>query len=568
MPIAIPHELITLLEGLQSKGYKAYKCLQGTVWNYDPFTLTFHHVQGDPFAAPSRLGLEINLQALEIPPDCYSSSLRRLAVEDFLLRSLRQTIEASKFRSRGSGKSGQISIQFPSQKILRRSSLTISRNDLEVIHFAGLPAQGRTILGKEAATMFREVLPMMWETALRSQHFDLSRLYRHIEVLEDYQALQDQLRKNRWAAFVANGSHLPRASGVSDLPLKGKAVEFESPGDFTETVMLPHRGKVAGMAIPQGITLIVGGGFHGKSTLLCALQSAVYPHIPGDGRETCATDHTAVKIRAEDGRMVHELDISGFMTDLPLVPDTCKFSTASASGSTSQAANILEAMESGAKVLLIDEDTSASNFMIRDARMQALIHADKEPITPLVDRIEELYEAFELSSILVMGGSGDYFESAQYVIAMENFRPRLVTDQAKAIIKTQPGSRNRETRVPFPPVKGRRFDTRLLDFSRGKKPCVIEAQGLDYLVLGTSKVDIRHLEQVVETGQISACGWLLRELKDYLDSKSGSSLEGFLNFFENVDEGFFTSITPYNNGLLTVPRIHEALAMLNRIREK
>ena len=101
------------------------------------------------------------------------------------------------------------------------------------------------------------------------------------------------------------------------------------------------------MGIRKGITLIVGGGYHGKSTLLKALEAGVYNHIAGDGREFVITDDTAFKLRAEDGRSITGVDISPFIKNLPNKKDTVHFSTEDASGSTSQAANLMEALESG-----------------------------------------------------------------------------------------------------------------------------------------------------------------------------------------------------------------------------
>ena len=160
------------------------------------------------------------------------------------------------------------------------------------------------------------------------------------------------------------------------------------------------------------------------------MELGIYSHIPGDGREYVATDPKAVKIRAEDGRFVEKVNISPFIKSLPLLRDTLRFSTDNASGSTSQAANIMEALEMGARVLLIDEDTSATNFMIRDRRMQELVQKAHEPITPFIDKVRQLYQDQRVSTILVMGGSGDYFEAADTVIWMNNYRPFAVTRES------------------------------------------------------------------------------------------------------------------------------------------
>jgi predicted ABC-class ATPase len=566
MNIETPPDLGQILLSLDGKGYKAYKCLQGRSYEFSPFRMTFEHVQGDPFAFPSRIAIEIDLTDAGFDPSFYDSRLRRLGLEDYLLRELHRNIAKTPGSIRGSGKSGEIGVQTPSQKILKRSALLIRENRLRLLMFAGLPADGRRILGKECLRLFAEVLPPLWSNSLLAESLDLVRVRTHLETLEDYDALQRELESNRWITFVANGSNLPRESGISDRPLKKNAVPFIAPTGLSAIVKLPHKGRVEGMPIPEGITLIVGGGFHGKSTLLRAVQDAVYPHIPGDGRELIATVPSAVKIRAEDGRSVRHIDVSGFMNRLPLVESTRDFSTQSASGSTSQAVNILEAIESGSRLLLMDEDTCATNFMIRDARMQLLISSSMEPITPYLDRVEEIYRTLQASTLLVMGGSGDYFDVANQVIAMEEFRPRLVTGEARKIVNENPGDRKREVEFPLPPVRERRAGLDHLNFSRGKKDCVIQTRGRLELILGRTSVDTRYVEQLVEEGQLEMCGWILSRLKSDSENGSLANFEGLRLIFREIEERGFDPLLPYNNGLLTLPRLQEVMAVLNRIR--
>jgi predicted ABC-class ATPase len=445
--------------------------------------------------------------------------------------------------------------------------MQIKNDMLTLTLFAGLPGDGRRVLAKECAKLFSEVLPPVWEECLLAQSLDLNKVQQALETLEDYSTLSQLLSQNHWAGFVADGSLLPRASGISDLPLKNGGVLFSAPNELSADVELPHGGKVRGMPIPLGTTLIVGGGFHGKSTLLKAIQDAVYPHVAGDGRERIATQPTAVKIRAEDGRSVQPINVSGFMDNLPLIPSTENFSTVSASGSTSQAVNILEAVESGSSLLLMDEDTCATNFMIRDARMQALIASDQEPITPLVDRIEELYKDFKVSTLLVMGGSGDYFDTANQVIAMDSFQPKLVTEKAKQIVQQNPGTRKTETSQPLPKVPARNRDLSALDFSRGKKPCVIQTQGLITLILGRTKIDVRYVEHLVEPGQLELCGWILKQLKDMQETgPTVSNSAAIKNILDAIENGELESVAPFNNGLLALPRFQDVMAVLHRLR--
>jgi len=563
--MSAPQELLNQITSLNGKGYKSYKNLQGKSFSFDLFQLTFEHVQGDPFAAPSRLSIKIGLETAGFAKTHYENSLRKLALEDHLLREVSQRVQKCKGKVKGSGRSGEVAVQSPGQKIIRRSGMHIKSDSLTLTLFAGLPGDGRRVLAEECVKLFSEILPPVWEESLLAKSLDMNRVQRALDTLEDYSALSELLDQNHWASFVADGSLLPRASGISDLPLKKDGVLFSAPEEMSAEVHLPHSGKVRGMPIPLGITLIVGGGFHGKSTLLKAIQDAVYPHVAEDGREGIATQPTAVKIRAEDGRSVQPINISGFMDNLPLIASTKNFSTVSASGSTSQAVNILEAIEAGSSLLLMDEDTCATNFMIRDARMQTLITS--EPITPLVDRIEELHKDLGVSTLLVMGGSGDYFDSADTVIAMDSFQPKLVTAKAKQIVQENPGSRKNETSGPLPEVPMRTRNLSTLDFSRGKKLCVIQTQKLISLILGRTEIDVRYIEHLVEPGQLELCGWILKQLKGMRDTDANvSNSDAIKNILRTIENGELESVAPFNNGLLALPRLQDVMATLNRLR--
>lgn len=567
MPSTIPRNLYDLLISLNGKGYKSYKTLQEKSYPFPPFTLRFEHVQGDPFAAPSRLTLSTKLSKIGFSPTFYDTPIKKLALEDYLLRVVHKNISTLKGRVKGSGRSGEIAVQSPSQKIILRSGIKIDNDSITLVLFAGLPGDGRSVLAQECVRLFSELLPAVWEASLQADSLDLKEIQNSIKTLEDYFALRNALYENDWVAFVADGSHLPRASGVSDLPLKKDCIAFLSPDGMRTEVNLPHKGKVSGMPIPKGITLIVGGGFHGKSTLLNAIQNAVYPHVPGDGRELIATDPTAVKIRAEDGRSTRPINISGFMENLPLVSTTENFSTQSASGSTSQAINIVEALEAESSLLLMDEDTCATNFMIRDARMQALIANDREPITPFVDRIEELYKGFGVSTLLVMGGSGDYFDSADRIVAMDSFRPTEVTQKARQIAKENPTDRKIETRSAFPRVIPRYRDLSSLNFQRGKKEYVVQIRQRITLVLGQTEIDVRYVEHLIEEGQLELCGWILKQVKDR-QHQNAELTQTVQEILKEIESGELESITPYNNGMLALPRYQDVLAVINRLRQE
>ena len=358
-------ELQSKIRAMDHKGYPAYKSLKGK-YRFEKYRLSIDHVQGDPFASPSSLSAQISGQDAGIPEEFYKEKHRKTALEDFLLRAFAKGVEKASFQAKGSGKSGLVSASRPGQEILERSACQVDAQSGEVLFrfHVGFPARGRSIDAREMEKIIFQLLPPVIENGGLYKNLNKTSLNRAIELADDQKAIRNQMMEKGLVAFVANDAVLPRESGVSERPMK-KAVPFCAPKALEVELQLPHKGACRGMGIPKGVTLIVGGGYHGKSTLLKTLEKTVYPHIAGDGREYVAAVPSAMKIRAEDGRSVCREDISLFIRNLPNAKDTACFSTLDASGSTSQAANTLEAIEAGSDLLLIDEDTSATNFMIR-----------------------------------------------------------------------------------------------------------------------------------------------------------------------------------------------------------
>jgi predicted ABC-class ATPase len=502
-------DLARELHRIDGRGYPAYKDIRGVWRGDDDQALLIDHVQGDPFAAPSRVRFRMPQELAGFPKDLYSNRSREVALRDFLARAFSITCREYAGR-RGSGKSGLIQGAYAGQAILERAAVIIDDDHVEARFTVGLPARGRRISGMQAEQMLLEDVPSIAALALRYTSFSPDQIGKHVDASEDADELRAQLQAKGWVAFVADGSVLPRRSGVDDRPMPhDRALPFSSPPSLRREVVLPHAGRVTGMAIPEGITLVVGGGFHGKSTLLHALQEGVYNHIPGDGRELVVTCETAVKIRAEEGRSVAGVDISPFIDNLPFNRRTTAFTTENASGSTSQATNIMEALEAGAGLLLLDEDTSATNFMIRDHRMQELIAKEREPITPFVDKVRQLYEESGVSTVLVMGGSGDYFDIADHILAFDSYRLEDVTDAARAIAEKYRQERRREGGDRFGAIQARVPVASSLDPSRGRRSVKIRARGTRSIQFGQEEIDLSAVEQLVEDGQADAIGQAL-----------------------------------------------------------
>lgn len=379
------------------------------------------------------------------------------------------------------------------------------------------------------------------------------------ELAKKQSAIRAWLKNSDYCAFVANGSILPRAKGT-DLPMRD-AVPFRSAPDDEIEIF-----GVRGMGIRRGVTVITGGGYSGKSTLLDAISAGIYDHALGDGRELCITDDSAVTISAEDGRSVKHVNISPFIKWLP-GGDTRDFSTDHASGSTSQAANIMEAVECNAKLLLIDEDRSATNFMIRDRMMKALI--EKEPITPFTDRVNELYKTRGVSTILVIGGSGEYLSIADKVYMMEDYLIRDVTERSKDICR----SCNVTAALPAPAdwqQSRTLYSDRFTSYPEGSGTEKLEVSDMGFIIIGDERIDVRGLHDIVSPRQLDTLGFMLRYL-ELTNADRKIDIDKKINdMYKRIDEEgidflystFFTTCKRF----LDLTRKQELTALINRMR--
>ena len=570
------HQLRKTLSHLDGRGYKAYKQIQGR-FEFPDFELYIDHVQGDPFAQPSKIRLRVQQEISQIPEELWINSVRQTALEDFVARAVRDAIKETVTPKKGTGKSGLIFIDAGKQEVLERTAFVITKDWVEARIQIGLPARGRTILGQEAIEILCQEIPTIVEKSLKWKYLDKNACNLFVDCVENQESIRKQLDHANLSAFVANGSILPRESGISDRTLTGEnVVEFQSPESLKTSFALANsllngENVIHGMGIPQGVTLIVGGGYHGKSTLLKALERCVYPHVPGDGREYVVTNPDAVKIRAEDGRRIEKVNIDPFITNLPQDIKTDSFCSDDSSGSTSQAANILEALEIGCDLLLLDEDTSATNFMVRDARMQKLVHKDQEPITPFVDRVRELYEDHGVSTILVMGGSGDYFDVADTVIKMQDYVPHDVGDETQKIVKDHPTQRLVESPKSMEQISGRVPLGSNFNAARGRKKVKIDIQGHDKIIYGKDSIDLRFVDQLVETSQTRAIGHAIY-FASHAMMRESESLQDIVESLEDYfNQNGLDPLDPFyekekHPGNFSRPRKYEIAAAINRIR--
>jgi len=564
-------DLRRILNRIDRKGYKAYKDIGGE-YDFSGFLLFIDHVQGDPFASPSRVRVRVSQRTAKFPSALVDTKIRRIAAGDYVTRQFQRAIRDSVKGNRGIGNSGAISIDTPGQEVLERTSVLITPDFVEARFVMGLPASGRTVLSREASEMFFSEVPELVKRSLAFPNLNSKEMANHVEMVEDQESIRGQLKDFGLVSFIANGSVLPRKSGVDDRPLilpsetSGNVVPFEAPPFLETEFITPNKGRILGMGVPEGVTLIVGGGFHGKSTLLNAIERGVYSHIPKDGREYTVTLPGAVKIRAEDGRRIEKVDISPFIKNLPFEKDTTSFTTDNASGSTSQTANIMEAMEIGASVLLMDEDTSATNFMIRDLRMQELVSKDKEPITPFVDKVEQLYLEMGVSTVLVMGGSGDYFDVADTVLMLDEYRPRDVTAKTKEIIGAFRNERKKEGGTGFGKVSHRVPLRESFNPQRGKREVKIDAKGLKNILYGKTPIDLSQVEQLVDISQTRAIGDIIHYYSERYLMKGDTLVVGLEKVMKEIEEGGLDVLSPHKMGNYAIPRIFEVAAAINRMR--
>lgn len=561
-------ELRNKLRSIDHKGYPAYKDLKGQ-YNFGDYVLSIDHVQGDPFASPSRLSVRVEKAKAGFPAAYYDTKAKRITLQDHLTRLFGRQVAGGSFQAKGSGKSGLLSVSRCGQQVLERTAMRVKDGDLILRFEAGFPANGRTINARELEKMLFDILPDCVRRSLYYGKIDKEKLRQAICLCEDQQYIRQCLTERKLCAFIADGSVLPRESGVSERPMKN-GVPFRSPESLRITLDLSNKGAVSGMGIPQGITLFVGGGYHGKSTILQALQNGVYDHIAGDGRELVITDASAFKLRAEDGRSVTGVDISPFIKNLPNRKDTVHFSTEDASGSTSQAANLMEALESGSSLILIDEDTSATNFMVRDRLMAQVITPGEEPITPFISRVRGMYEDLGVSSVIVAGSSGAFFHMADTIIQMKEYVPIDITQKAKeaAAAYEDRGAEDADDARKFPPFNRKRCpgpDMALRKEDRIK----MKAMGTSEISICKENVELRYLEQLKDQEQSMALAYLLkyaqlkmmdgrkdlRQIGDLLEEQlNGSGLE---SLFERGDV----------SSQLARPRKQEILACINRYRK-
>lgn len=556
-------ELQKNLRAIDHKSYSLYKGLAGE-YQCGNYILCIDKVQGDPFASPSRVRVRVSKKVHGFSEEWYDQRCKRLALEDLILRKWNRYIGTQNKKS-GSGNSGRLGVCSCGQEVLERQAVVIKEEEIEGYFLVGFPAKGRTILAGELEKILFQMIPDMVEQVFVCKSYGQKKLQETMELAVNQEYIREHLKEEKLVAFLANGSVLPRESGVSQRPLKD-AVLFQSPKSMEVTMDVPYGEPLIGMGIPQGVTVIVGGGYHGKSTLLEAVQLGVYNHIKGDGREYVITDEDAVKIRAEDGRSICNTDIQMFIDNLPNNKDTRQFCTENASGSTSQAANMIEAIEAGASTFLIDEDTSATNFMVRDGVMQRIVTKDKEPITPFISWVRALYEEKGISTVIVVGSSAAYLQVADTILQLDFYQVKDIKREAQDILLEYADMKTEQKKQ----VPEHNFSRKVkrIDMSYKGRDMKVKTTATDTISLNKEVIDVRYLEQLIDYGQTVGVAYLLKYGMEHLVDHKKNMQELVAELYQLVEKKGFSSLIPkgYSAGFPVLPRQEEVMAAWNRFR--
>ena len=551
-------KLNKILIAIDGQTSRAYRNIIDS-YDYEDFVLYIDYVPLDAERHPSRLRANISLDNAKFPDNIFSTKSREVAARDFIVRQF--VSKAARYSISSPGvKGGHISIDRPSHELLETNAAVVGNDSLEIRFAVNLPVKNGKVFSQAAIELFMKSVPGIINNCMIFNNLDGEKLANWIETNEDAEVLRGMLGESGLVAFIADESVF---SGHVNIDSK-VFVPLSPPDELAFTFNLPNRGKVRGMGIPAGITLIIGGCSHGKTTLLRAVEFGVYNHISGDGRELAVTVPDAVGIRVEEGRRIENVDISPFIANISKNIDTKHFSSRSAPPAASMAANIMEALEAGTSLLLFDDETAVTSLMGRDARLQALISKEFEPITPLVDILPLLRDEHGISSIIV-GASGDYFDIADTVIAMKDFNPVVVTDEAKKIAKENPSGRIIESTGHFPLPAGRCPLNWSLEPEKKKGSNRFRSHGRRYVQYGDEFIDVSKVTQLVNQSQSRAIARGIAMVYKFMDS-SQSLMDAVSKVMERVENVGIDVLSNRLMGDLASFRAYELTAAINRMK--
>lgn len=572
--------LKTQIESIADQPYRHIRKLTGS-YKFPGFDFKFLRTQGSPGANPASIAaITVPVKATGFPNQFMAKSYYRIAMADFIIRRFKLGIDQIAKQNRGREGSGSFYTIELSQKMLQRDCVLFVDNDIELRFIFSLPAKGSgggQFDADQAWLMFEKELTAMVDFSLYYKNYDQEStqlLDRYLDVQHKRERIKNYLKKNGLTVFINNGAILPRQSGIDDRPATGKnIIPFQSPMSCQVEIPISDTEVVQGMAIKEGITCITGGGYHGKSTLLQAILAGIYAHIPDDGREYIVTREDAVFIRAEEGRSIRNVDISAFIGMLPNGINTEQFSTDNASGSTSQAAMIVESLEAGSNLLLFDEDSCATNLLLRDELIAKVLDSSQEPIKPLYNSVRSLWCQYRVSMIFVVGGLGSFLQKADTCLLMDNYQCRDITAKVRAVLgeikyealqaEKFSGQRYLAADNFSPAYNNQRLNKQI---PKRIKSLRNAPRQLEY---GMDLINLEALPQLIEASQILTIGYCLLRLKKAMEYQGSNAhtIKYWLDWlYQQLERNGLSFLQPDYPGLLSLPRRNEVAAAINRTR--
>ena len=558
-------EFFNLLAEIDGKPFAEYERLLGD-FDFARYVIKCSKIEITRDAENPVFNIRVPQSIAELPGHLYDSPVRRTALEDYLVRNLCAVTERiARFNESGWARRN-ILIAEPGQKILPRTAVIVTKEYIDARIRIALPykvyATGERLVDAEMARkVFFEDLPEVVSSSIFCCNLDLDEAEEFVNGMEDADRVRQTLSTLGLVSFVGEGSLLAREPN-SDLPDYERIAPFEVSESAQTEIEVPNSGKIIGLGIPVGLTVVLGDAANGRKDFMSAIAAGVFNHIPGDGREAVVTVSDAVQIEVDRGRSVQEVNITPFLSEAE-DGNPASYSTRSADSFISQAAGTIEALEVGARVLIFDENTSASAFLTTDARVAALLGST--PRASLAQRARQIVD--ELGISLVIGGENlvaEYIPLADTVLKVEDFQVTNITEEAKALNLALPPE---AAAVNLGPMLGRSrwIMPSSIDAAVGNKDVVIEAVDLKAIQFGRSVIELDSVPQIADESQTLTLGLLLYYAKlRYM--QEGYPLREMLDMIDRdlSSEGLGT-ISRDLRGDLARPRRYELAAALNRL---
>lgn len=497
------------------------------------------------------------------PESIYDSPIRRTALEDYLTRKMDDAIQCVSHRQASGLAECRISIARPGQEILPRSSMVIARDYVEARIMVRLPVVLGKIAADEARILFLDYLPEIVNSSLIYCYLNSKELLRFVSLMEDADTIRHDLQSRGMVSFAATGSKLNRHLGT-DLPSQDGA-RLEVASELEVEVSTPNAGRVRGLTIPVGVTLIIGDNYSGRSELINALAAGIYNHIPNDGREQVISVPDAVHIVAESGRSIQKVDISPFLLTSRTGESTKEFSSSCATPAESQMAGVTEALHVGAQALFFDESSSDPTFLAMDSRVTRLSDTWGGGMASLSDRARQIADDLRVSVVVgACACAAEFIPIADTILLIDNYRVVDITKKARELDLAKP-TRFPRCDLPTPNDSYRWVIPSSLDPSLGREEAVIQTNGRLQLLFGRHIVDLSAVPQIADVHQTLAIGWLLYHAKLYHldDSRTVSEILDLLD--KDLATDGMDAITRDLRGDLARPRRFEIAAALNRL---